>query len=270
MPAAARPVATSPATDSGSPPRAAGRGASALPATSLPSAPASASAPQAASTAPARVASCGLANRDALRAGDRLGDADGVEDGAVVEAQELGAGGDGERGGGCGRPLAALGRLAILPGPGQDGAQEVLPRKREVQRTAERAKLVESAEDLEVVVDGEVEVEPRIDGDLLRGDAGRERGLDPRGEPGADLGDGVGAGPRLALGPRRALDVHEDVAAAGVGDELEERRVRRAGGVVDGEGAGVERGGRGGRGEGVGDHRDTRFSPETLHGGDNG
>ena len=40
-------------------------------------------------------------------------------------------------------------------------------------------------------VDGEVEVEPRVEGDLLLGDAARERGLEPLGEPARQVGDRV-------------------------------------------------------------------------------
>src|SRR5262245_28146320 len=150
MPAAARPATTSPAIVPGSGTRSAGRGASAPTATSLPSAPASPSAAQAASTAPPRVASAGLANCD-LGTGDRLGDAHGVEGAAIVEAEELGASVHRERGRRRGRPLAALRRLAALPRAGENGAEKVLPRQREVERATEGAQLAEAAEDLEVV-----------------------------------------------------------------------------------------------------------------------
>ena len=60
---------------------------------------------------------------------------------------------------------------------------------------------------------------------------------------------------RLAVDARRALDVHEDVAAAALGHQLEHLGVGAAGDVVDRRGAGVQRPPRDLALEGVGAHR---------------
>ena len=65
--------------------------------------------------------------------------------------------------------------------------------------------------------------------------------LDPLGEPGLDLFDDVlvdGRGPVL---PGRAADVHQDVAAPALGDQLI-HLLRASRDVVDGDSPGVERG----------------------------
>ena len=74
----------------------------------------------------------------------------------------------------------------------------------------------------------------------LLGDARRQGGLDPLGEPRDLVRHDVAVARGRPVLPRRALDVHEDVAAAGLGDERE-HLVRAAGDVVDRRSAGVER-----------------------------
>ena len=140
-----------------------------------------------------------------------------------------------------GRPLALGRRRPALPGPGQDGAQEVLAREGDEQRTAEVAQLAEAAQDLEVVVDREVEVEPRVERDLLLGDARPQRRLDPLREPALQVVDGSAWPARLAVDPGRALDVHEHVAAAALGHQVEHLGVGAARDVVDRRRARVER-----------------------------
>ena len=63
-------------------------------------------------------------------------------------------------------PLA--GRQPLLPRTRQHRAEEVLARQRDEERTPEFAQFAEPAQDLEVVVDGEVEVEARVERDLFR------------------------------------------------------------------------------------------------------
>ena len=84
-----------------------------------------------------------------------------------MKADHLGAGGDGDRGrrGRCPLALARLG--APLPRAREHRAEEVLPGQRHEQRPAPRPELAEPAQDLEVLVHREVEVEAGVEGYLL-------------------------------------------------------------------------------------------------------
>ena len=81
-------------------------------------------------------------------------------------------------------PLALARRQPLLPGAGQDGADEVLARERDVERQPERAQLAEPPQDLQVLLGAEVEVESGVDRDLLLGDAKLPGQLDSPLEPG--------------------------------------------------------------------------------------
>ena len=151
--------------------------------------------------------------RSCAVAADRGGRAQRVERASVVEPHHLGAVGDGQRRRGRGRPLAFGGRDPALPRARQHCTQEVLSRQRHEQRAAELAQLTETPQDLEVVVDREVEVQARVERDLLLGHAMLERRLDPLPEPALQVDDRIAVPGRLAIGARRALDVHEHVAA---------------------------------------------------------
>ena len=63
--------------------------------------------------------------------------------------------------------------------PASSGAEEILPRERHVQRATELLELGETAQDLEVVAQAEVEVQPRVERDLLLRDAPCQGLLDP-------------------------------------------------------------------------------------------
>ena len=80
---------------------------------------------------------------------------------------------------------------ALLPGAGEHGADEVLARERDVERQAERAQLAEAAQDLQVLLGAEVEVEAGVDRDLLLGDPKLRRQLDSPLEPGLQVVDDV-------------------------------------------------------------------------------
>ena len=102
---------------------------------------------------------------------DRCCNPDRLQRAAVVDAEDVGAGAhrEGDRGD---RPPLALGRRQpLLPGAGEDGADEVLARERDVERQPELAELAEPPQDLEVLLGAEVEVEPGVDRDLLLADA---------------------------------------------------------------------------------------------------
>ena len=75
------------------------------------------------------------------------------------------------------------GAQPLLPGPGQHRADEVLARERDVERQAQLAQLAEPAQDLQVLVGAEVEVESGVDRDLLLRDAKPARQLDSPLEP---------------------------------------------------------------------------------------
>ena len=181
-----------------------------------------------------------------------------------MEPHHLGPLGDGQRRRRRGRPLALGGRRAALPGARQHRPEEVLSRQGHEQRAAELAKLAEAPQDLQVVVDREVEVEAGVERDLLLGDAVLERRLDPLGEPALQVGDRVPVAGRLAIGARRALDVHEHVAAAPLGHQVEHPGVGAAGDVVDRRGAGVERPPRDLGLKGVGAHRHAGAAGQPL------
>ena len=102
----------------------------------------------------------------------------------------------------------------LLPGPGQDGADEVLARERDVERQPQRAQLAEPPQDLQVLVGAEVEVESGVDGDLLLGDPKLPGQLDSPLEPGLEVVDDVVVLAPGPVDPRRSLDVHQHVAAA--------------------------------------------------------
>ena len=104
---------------------------------------------------------------------DRAGNSDRLQRGPVVDAEDVGAGADRERDGGDGSPLPLGGRQPLLPGAGEDGADEVLARERDVERQPQLAQLAEAAQDLEVLLGAEVEVEAGVDRDLLLADTKR-------------------------------------------------------------------------------------------------
>src|SRR4051794_40066415 len=110
---------------------------------------------------------------------------------AVVDAEDVGALADGEGGRRDRPPLTFARGQALLPGPREHGADEVLARKRDVERQAQRPQLAEPPQDLQVLVGAEVEVESGVDGDLLLGDAKLSRQLDSPLEPGPEVVDDV-------------------------------------------------------------------------------
>ena len=172
-----------------------------------------------------------------------------------MDAEDVGAGAhrEGDRGD---RPPLPLGRRQpVLPGAGEDGADEVLARERDVERQPEIAELAEAPQDLEVLLGAEVEVEAGVDRDLLLADAKAAGPLDSPPEPGQEVLDDVAVIDRGPVDPRRSLDVHQDVAAAALGDELE-HLIRAAGDVVDRDRAGRQRPPRDLDREGVGGDRD--------------
>ena len=88
-----------------------------------------------------------------------------------MDAEDVGAGADRQGDRGDRAPLALAGRQPLLPGAGEDGADEVLAGERDVERQAELAQLAEAPQDLQVLLGVEVEVESGVDRDLLLGDA---------------------------------------------------------------------------------------------------
>ena len=102
----------------------------------------------------------------------------------------------------------------LLPGAGEDGADEVLARERDVERQPQRAQLAEPPQDLQVLLGAEVEVESGVDRDLLLGDAKLPGQLDSPLEPGLEVVDDVVVLAPGPVDPRRPLDVHQHVAAA--------------------------------------------------------
>ena len=152
----------------------------------------------------------------------------------------------------------------ILPGARQDGAEEVLAREGDEQRAAELAQLPEAPQDLEVVVDREVEVEARVQRDLLLGHAAGERRLDPLAEPALQVGDWIPVARGLPIDARRALDVHQHVAAASLCDQVEHLGVGAARDVVDRRRAGVQGAARDLDLEGVRGHRHAGAADQPL------
>ncbi len=176
---------------------------------------------------------------------------------AVVDAQHVGAGPHRQRHRRDRPPLALARRQPLLPRAGEHGADEVLARERDVQRQPQLAQLAEPAQHLQVLLDGQVEVEPRVDRDLLHLHSKPPGRLDSPPQPRLKVVDDVAVGARGPVDPRRALDVHQHVAAAPLGDQLE-HLLRAAGDVVDRDRAGVERPPRHLDREGVGGHRHAR------------
>ena len=82
------------------------------------------------------------------------------------------------------------------------------------------------------------------------------------------MDDWVAVPRRLAIGARRALDVHEDVAATRFGHQVEHPGVGAAGDVVDRRGPGVERLSRDLGLKGVGGHRHASAPGQLLDRGD--
>jgi hypothetical protein len=72
---------------------------------------------------------------------------------------------------------------------------------------------------------------------------------------------------RLAVGAGRALDVHEHVAAAALGHQVEHSWIGATGDVIDRRGPGVERLARDLGLKGVRSHRHTRAASELLDSG---
>src|SRR5665648_497432 len=92
--------------------------------------PSARAAPSAGSQAPPATA-IPLANGGFLRP-DRGSDPHGLQGARVVDAQEVSAGGDGERHRRAGGPLPLGGGQTLLPRAGQHRAEEVLARQRDV------------------------------------------------------------------------------------------------------------------------------------------
>ena len=156
----------------------------------------------------------------------------------VMEAQHLGAGVDGEAAAAAIVAGPRCSAPAALPRTRGDRSQEVLARERDEQRAPERAQLPEAMQDLDLVVRAQVEIEARVERDLLGVDAERGAALEPVREPLTEVVDDVPVRGRGALDPRRALDVHQHVATAAFGDQLE-HLVLPAADVVDRHGPGV-------------------------------
>ena len=109
----------------------------------------------------------------------------------------------------------------------------ILPMKllREVPTTIGRpssAQLAEPSQQLQVVLEGLAEADPRVEPDPLLGDARRDRDLDPLGEERSDLVDDVLVGRVDLHRPRVPLHVHQDQAGAAVGAEPGDLRRRPA------------------------------------------
>ena len=168
------------------------------------------------------------------RSPDRRRDPHRLQRAAVVDAEDVGAGADGQRDGRDRPPLALGRRQPLLPGAGEDGADEVLARERDVERQA-RARAARRAA---AGSRGPARCSGRSRG------RGRSRSA-PRSTPRATARSTRPPNQALrcsttssysgggAVDPRRPLDVHQDVAAAALGDQLE-HLVRAAGDVVDG------------------------------------
>ncbi len=172
-----------------------------------------------------------------------------------MDAEDVGAATHRQRDGRDRAPLTLARRQPSLPGTGEDGADEVLARERDVERRPQLAQLAEPSQDLQVLLGGEVEVESGVDRDLLLADAKPQRRLDSPPEPGLEVVDDVAVLARWPVDARRTLNVHQHVAAARLGDELE-HLLRAAGDVVDRYRAGPQRLARNFDREGVGRDRD--------------
>ena len=106
----------------------------------------------------------------------------------------------------------------------------------------ELAQLAEPAEQLEVVLDGLAEADPRIEPDPLLGDPGRHRDLDPLGEERLDVVDDVVVGRVLLHRPRVPGMCIRTTPALALGAQRRHLRVAaQRGDVVDDRGPGVER-----------------------------
>ena len=123
--------------------------------------------------------------------------------GDVVDAQDVGALGGGEDGGGdrAAEPVVHLGAV--------DLADEALARGADDQRPAQLAQLAEPAQQLEVVLERLAEADPGIEPDPLLVDPGGDRDLHPLGEEGLDLVDHVVVARVVLHRPRVALHVHQ-------------------------------------------------------------
>ena len=86
-------------------------------------------------------------------------------------------------------PTPAPRRTAAAPAPSRH-AQQVLAGEAD-ERPAQIAQLIQAAQQLEAVGDPQVEVDPRIDRELLVADPVGDRGLDPLGEPVAEVIDRI-------------------------------------------------------------------------------
>ena len=168
---------------------------------------------------------------------DRLGDEHRLPHlGDVVDPQHVGAGPQREH------------VEAIVP-PSRsptsrpvERADEALARRPDDDRPAELPQLAEPAQELEVVLDGLAEPDPRIDPDPLLGDPRADGDLDPLGEERLHVVDHVVVGRGLLHRARRPLHVHQHHVAAALRADRRQLRVRaQRGHVVDDLGAGVER-----------------------------
>ncbi len=176
---------------------------------------------------------------------------------AVVDAEDVGAAAHRQRNRGDRPPLALARRQSLLPRPGQDRADEVLARERDVERQPERAQLGKPAQNLQVLLGRQVEVESGVDGDLLLTHPKPLSGLDSPPQPGLHLLDHVVVATRRPVDPRRSLDVHQHVAAPRLRHQLE-HLLATAGDVVDGNRPGRESRPRHLNRKGVGRDRHTR------------
>src|ERR671910_3162267 len=214
MPASRRASRTPSSSERGMPASFAGRASSAPSATRRPSSRPGSIAPRHPDlTAAASGALDGTASARALAIDDPVRDPHRVERAPIVKPEDVGPPRHGQCDRGRRRPLALLGRGAPLPGAREQGTEEVLARHRHEERATQLAELAEAGQDLEIVLDREIEVETRVEGDLIVTYSATARVSDPLGKPFLEVGDRVVVGGRLAFLPRGTLDVHHDQAA---------------------------------------------------------
>lgn len=157
-----------------------------------------------------------------------------------MEAKDQRARGDGERRRGQRRGEAVIGLLALVPAAGGDRAEGVLARDRHVQRAAEGDELTEAAKDLNRMVDAQVEIETRVEHQLSAINTAALGLADLGLEPLSEVSDDIAVLGNRPIHTRRTLDVGQHETGAGLGSEVEHRRVDRAPDVVDHVGAGLE------------------------------
>lgn len=124
----------------------------------------------------------------------------------------------------------------------EEPSEEALARGADEHRAPEGDELVESGEELEVVLHGLAEADPRVEADPFLGDPRGHREGEPLLEEGAHVGDDVVVLRVVLHRPRLAEHVHEAEVVAAVGDNARELRIGpERGDVVDHHGAERER-----------------------------